>query len=109
MKKFVALFFVLGTCALAGWAVEPATPQDTTPLLVGGSFSTQVTNTAQAAFNQQARDAEIEALREKLRLSQYEDVIRRINFLTANNHVDDRFYLLLAIAFDGLEKYEDVV
>lgn len=109
MKKFVALFFVLGTGALAGWAVEPATPQDTTPLLVGGSFSTQVTNTAQAAFNQQARDAEIEALREKLRLSQYEDVIRRINFLTANNHVDDRFYLLLAIAFDGLEKYEDVV
>ena len=49
------------------------------------------------------------ALREKLRNGQYTDVINRINYLTANNWVDDRFYLLLAIAYDGLGQEEDVI
>ncbi len=80
------------------------------PLLVGGSFSTQVTNSSQThVFDQEARDAEITSLREKLRDGQYNDVVLRINYLTAKNYVDDRFYLLLAIAFDGLQKYDDVV
>ena len=109
MKKFSALFFLMAICVFGSWGVESKTANVSSPLLVGGSFSTQVNATSQNAFDQAARDEEIASLREKLRNTQYEDVIRRINFLTANNHMDDRFYLLLAIAFDGLEKYDDVV
>lgn len=110
MRKFVILLFLLGVCSLGSWGQDSAASSAATPLLVGGSFSAQVTDPAQAdVFDQEARDVEIASLREKLRKSQYNDVILRINHLTANNHMDERFYLLLAIAFDGLEKYDDVV
>lgn len=36
-------------------------------------------------------------------------MIRRINELTAKNFLDNRFHLLLAIAYDGLGKYDDVI
>lgn len=110
MRKFVVVLLLMGMCSLGGWAENAASASVSAPLLVGGSFSTQVTNSSQInIFDQEARDAEIASLREKLRKGQYEDVILRINYLTANNRVDERFYLLLAIAFDGLEKYDDVV
>lgn len=84
--------------------------QKSSPLLVGGNFSTQSNNSAQTrAFNVEARNAEVANLRQQLRNGKYKEVIKRINALTANNFVDDRFYLLLAIAFDGLQQYEDVV
>ncbi len=106
MKKFVLLLLV---CCSWGpvWA---ANTQQGAPLLVGGNFSAQSNIPAQTrAFTQDARDGEVFRLREQLRSGQYEDVIKRINTLTANNFVDDRFYLLLAIAFDGLKKYDDVI
>ncbi len=109
MRNFVTLLFLMGICAGISWGEISSTSPAAVPLLVGGSFSTQVTNTAQTnVFDQEARDAEIASLREKLRNAQYDDVILRINHLTANNRMDDRFYLLLAIAYDGLERYDDV-
>ena len=108
MRKFFTFICFLPIFTAFAWA---AASSDTgAALLVGGNFSTQGTSvTPVQVFNQGARDAEVAALREKLRSEQYNDVINRINYLTAKNHVDDRFYLLLAIAFDGLKKYDDVI
>lgn len=107
MKKFA--FLLLISCC-GGPFIWAANTQQAAPLLVGGNFSAQSNNPAQTrAFTQDARDGEVMRLREQLRSGQYEDVIKRINTLTANNFVDDRFYLLLAIAFDGLKKYDDVI
>ncbi len=108
MRKTVNLLFLLMLFMPSCWG-EDGVSNSSTPLLVGGSFSSQVTTAPARAFDQDARDAEVAALREKLRKGQYSDVINRINYLTANNRVDDRFYLFLAIAFDGLKKYEDVI
>lgn len=106
MRKFCTILLLGIVCAVSGWAAADAGA----PLLVGGSFSTQANTSVQApVFNQGARDAEVSSLREKLRNEQYADVLKRINYLTANNYVDDRFYLLSAIAFDGLKQYEDVI
>ena len=105
---FFPLLFILG--ALPVWAQNTPSAQAGGPLLVGGNFSTQANVPAQTrVFDQAARDSEVAVLQDKLRNSQYEDVIKRINFLTANNLVDDRYYLLLAIAFDGLNQYDDVI
>lgn len=95
---------------LEGWAGLQAAPSQPAPLLVGGNFSTQasVPNNIHT-FDQTTRDNEVASLQEKLRNEQYDDVIKRINYLTAHNWVDDRFYLLLAIAFDGKKRYEDVI
>ena len=110
MRKFATFLFLMGMCLLNSWGAEASTTTAAVPLLVGGSFSTQITNSAQVnVFDQVSREEEVVALREKLRNAQYNDVILRINHLTANNRVDERFYLLLAIAFDGLEKYDDVI
>ena len=107
MKKFV--FLTLTLCFLGPFAVAANTEQ-AAPLLVGGNFSAQSNNPAKTrAFTQDARDGEVAALRNQLRNGQYNEVIKRINTLTANNFVDDRFYLLLAIAFDGLKKTDDVI
>ena len=107
MKKFVCLLFVY---CLMGPFVWAANTEQATPLLVGGNFSAQSNTPAKTrAFTQDARDGEVAALREQLRNGHYETAIKRINTLTANNFVDDRFYLLLAIAFDGLKKYDDVI
>ena len=44
-----------------------------------------------------------------LRNAQYQDVIRRINTLTANKFTDNRFYLLLAIAYNELQQNENAI
>ena len=77
---------------------------------MGGNFSAQ-TNTPSKAevFNQKARNAEIASLNDKLKNKRFHEVIRRINELTAKNFLDNRFHLLLAIAYDGLGKYDDVI
>ena len=107
MRRFI--FPLLFLCLFPPvWAQSGS--QQGAALLVGGNFSVQSNNpTHTRAFTQEARDSEVERLRSRLREGQYEAVIKRINTLTANNFVDDRFYLLLAIAFDGLKKPEDVI
>ena len=110
MRTYVAWMLLTAFCFVNSWGAGSASHEAAAPLLIGGSFSTQVADVAQKdTFNQEVRETEVNLLQGKLRNAQYEDVIRRINYLTANNHLDDRFYLLLAIAFDGLEKYDDVV
>ena len=102
MRKFAFWLFLCVMCTM-GAGVSWGAGEVSSPLLVGGSFSTQVTNSSQTrVFDQEARDAEITSLREKLRDGQYNDVVLRINYLTAKNYVDDRFYLLLAIAFERI-------
>ena len=110
MKKIFLLIilnlFVFAPVCLAANTANPASA----PLILGGNFSAQTTPSAQAQiFDKQARDREVELLSEKLRQKQYNDVINRINTLTAKNWVDDRFYLLLALAFDGIDKTDDVI
>lgn len=80
------------------------------PLLVGGNFSTR-TNTERTpmVFDQAARSQEIASLNQKLKNKKFSEVIKRINELTSQNFLDNRFYLLLAIAYDGLGKYDDVI
>lgn len=80
------------------------------PLIVGGNFSAQ-TNVSSSAtvFNRDARNAEIAFLNKLLKEGKYNDVIRRINDLSVRNYMDKRFYLLLAIAYDGLGRYDDVI
>ena len=107
MKKFLLVYLFLVFGVLLGKA---ANTQPAAPLIVGGNFSVQTNTSAQTrSFNQDARDIEVNSLQTQLRNEQYSDVIKRINTLTANNLTDDRFYLLLAIAFDGLKKYDDVI
>ena len=99
-----------GTLFLVGTAVYAAPGTASSPLLVGGNFSTQ-TNTAtpRPVFDRDARNAEVASLNSQLRNKQFEAVITRINQLTAQNFRDNRFYLLLAIAYDGLGRYDDVI
>ncbi len=92
---------------LAG-AVAFAAPAGA-PLIVGGNFSNR-TNTQQAViFDQKTRDAEIAALNERLKNKDFAGTIERINELASKNFLDQRFYLLLAIAYDGLHQYNDVI
>lgn len=102
---------ILGLCILLCGAVLWAAPaQQSAPLIVGGNFSAQTNIPAQTkVFDQQARDAEIASLNKKLKEKRFGEVIRRINDLTAKNFLDNRFHLLLAIAYDGLGKYDDVI
>lgn len=107
MRKFVVLFLLIFFAISVARAQQASQPA---PLLVGGNFSTQSSNSTQApAFNQEARDAEVAQMREELRQGKYTQVLNRINTLTANNLLDNRFYLLLAIAYDGLNQEEDVI
>ncbi len=109
MRKFLLVSFLMGGCWVWCQAADSGTSV-AQPLVIGGNFSTQTNVPAQTrAFDSTARDSEVANLQEKLRKNQYNDVIRRINTLTANDFVDDRFYLLLAIAFDGLNQYDDVI
>lgn len=98
------LLWLLG---LGAWSFAA---DNAAPLIVGGNFSNQ-TNVSQStrAFTQEARNAEVASLNAKLKKKQFADVIKRINDLTANNFLDNRFHLLLAIAYDGLGKYDDVI
>ena len=91
MQKVFFLFFIL--CGIAWPGLADNAPKQATPLLVGGNFSVQSNNPVKTrAFDQQARDAEVATLQNKLRNGQYNEVIKRINTLTANNFMDDRFY-----------------
>lgn len=100
-----------GVCALClGLTAFDASADSSAALLVGGSFSAQTNTSAnQQVFNQKARNAEIASLNEKLRNNQFEEVIKRINSLRSRNFLDNRFHLLLALAYDGLARYNDVI
>ncbi len=99
------MFFMLVTAvAQAAGQTEPA------PLLIGGNFSTQANTPSDTKiFNQKVRNEEVAALNKKLKNKEFEPVVKRINELTSKNFLDNRFPLLLAIAYDGLGKYDDVI
>lgn len=106
-KKGLLLFAGVLLLAGLGWSA----PSDTSaPLIVEGSFSSQ-TNTLSKAqiFNQKARDAEVVSLNQKLRRHEYAEVKQRINQLTSHNFLDNRFHLILALAYDGLHDYDNVI
>ena len=106
-KKKILLLAAVLLCGAALWAA-PAQPS--APLIVGGNFSSQTNLPVQTkVFNQAARNAEIASLNNQLKQKHFTEVIRRINDLTAKNFLDNRFHLLLAIAYDGLGKYDDVI
>ena len=86
-----------------------APAQKAAPLMVGGNFSSRVGNERTVVFDQQARDAEVAALNARLQNKDFAGTVRRINELSAQNLLDQRFYLLLAIAYDGLHRYDDVI
>lgn len=90
-------------------AQQTAAKNNLAPLLVRGSFSSQTDPSAAPVFDQNARNAEVAALNQKLKNKQFTEVVQRINELTAQNFLDSRFYLLLAIAYDGLGRYDDVI
>ena len=107
LKRYVMCLAVL-LGALTLQAQEP--PRTSSPLFVGGNFSTQTNVSADTrVFDQEARNKEVAALNEKLKNKEFEPVVKRINELTAKNFLDNRFPLLLAIAYDGLGKYDDVI
>lgn len=104
-----ALFF-LAVILLCGEAAFSAPAQPSTPLIVGGNFSEQANVPVQTkVFDKKARDSEVNFLNQQLREKKFEEVIRRINRLTARNFLDNRFHLILAIAYDRLERYDDVI
>lgn len=94
---------------ITGTAVFAAPAQSGAPLMVGGTFSESTSATRPLIFDQQARDAEIANLNARLKNKDFAGTIRRINELASQNFLDQRFYLLLAIAYDGLQQYDDVI
>lgn len=94
---------------LTGTAVFAAPAQSGAPLIVGGTFSESTSAARPLIFDQQTRDAEIANLNERLKNKDFAGTIRRINDLASQNFLDQRFYLLLAIAYDGLQQYDDVI
>ena len=99
------LLFLAGTAG-----AQTASQPTASPLLVGGSFSAQSNVPANTQiFDRQAMNAEVNALNEKLKNKEFEPVIKRINELTSQNFLDNRFPRLLAIAYDGLGRYDDVI
>ena len=105
MRKFIGIALLMMVCAGSGWSAQPGEA-----LVVGGSFSAQTNVPANTrAFDADAREREIQALQEKLREGKYNDVTHRIGVLMANKFTDDRFYLLQAIAYDGLQEDENVI
>lgn len=95
---------------MGGLLLQAAPTAAPSPLLIGGNFSAHTSATeASPIFDVNARNAEVASLNAQLREKQYTAVINRINQLTAQNFRDNRFYLLLAIAYDGLGRYDDVI
>ena len=106
LKKYFLAFLFLG-CSLAAFAAEGT---GANPIIVGGNFSIQSNVSANTrAFNKEARDKEVESLRTQLQNGKDKEVLARINQLTANNFVDNRFYLLKAIALDHLKNDDGVI
>lgn len=104
-KCFLTFFFFLG--ALTAFATDNS---GASPIIVGGKFSIQSNVAANTrGFTKEARDAEVTSLREKLQQGKDTEVINRINQLIGNNFVDNRFYLLLAIAYDHLNQDDKVI
>ena len=111
-KRNLVAWLVLGVCAalpLAAQTTSPArqtasTQKESSPLLVGGSFSSKPNLSVAPVFDQAARDAEVASLNQQIRNKQFVEVVKRINTLTAQNFLDNRFHLLLALAYDGLNK-----
>ncbi|MBO7238426.1 MAG: protein kinase [Elusimicrobiaceae bacterium] len=106
MLKRIFLVITLLTLTAGIWAQQT---QKATPLMVGGSFSENVSNTPTVTFDSAARDAEIAALNQRLKDKDYGGTIRRINELVSKNFIDKRYYLLLAIAYDGLGQDRNVI
>ena len=105
-RSLVCIFALLWVTA----AAQTAGGDTAAPLLVKGSFSSQTNVPSNATiFDQKARDAEVAALNEKLKNREFDTVIKRINELASKNFLDNRFPLLLSIAYDGLGKYDDVI
>lgn len=94
---------------LAWTALFAAPAKTSTPLIVGGNFSSRTAEKKAVVFDSAARDAEIASLNERLKKQDYAGVIKRINDLRVRNFMDKRFYLPLAVAYDGLKKYDDVI
>lgn len=104
-RKMVFCFALL----LAGAGVFAAPAQPGAPLIVGGNFSDRVNTQQTIIFDQKTRDAEIASLNQRLKNKDFAGTIKRINELASKNFLDQRFYLLLAIAYDGLHQYNDVI
>ena len=107
MGMFKRILLLITLCWLGAgvWAAG----QNPAPLMVGGKFSDNVSNTQTVAFDATARDNEIAALNRRLKDKDYAGTIRRINELVSKNFVDKRYYLLLAIAYDGLGQDRNVI
>lgn len=101
--------FLAVLCLLAWPALFAAPAKTSTPLIVGGNFSSRTAEKKAVVFDSAARDAEIASLNERLKKQDYAGVIKRINDLRVRNFMDKRFYLPLAVAYDGLKKYDDVI
>lgn len=95
--------------ALAALAVFAAPARQPAPLIVGGNFSDRMTEGKPLVFDRAARDAEIASLNQRLKNDDFTGTVKRINELSSKNFLDKRFYLLLAIAYDGLHQYDDVI
>ena len=107
LRKTIFLFLLICLFPLGAFT---AAQKEGAPLIVGGNFSTHANPSARTrAFNKVARDSEIEKLTLLSKRGEHQAVINRINALTASNFLDDRFYLLLAISYDGLGKTEDAI
>lgn len=102
-------YLLLGTVLLAGLTLWAAPAQKSAPLIVGGNFSSQMTQGRPVVFDAAARENEINSLNQRLKNKDFAGVIKRINELASQNFLDKRFYLLLTIAYDGLHQYEDVI
>lgn len=98
-----------GVFLLTGLALFAAPAQKAAPLIVGGNFSDRTTGGKAVIFDQAARDAEIASLNARLKNEDFAGTVKRINELASKNFLDKRFYLLLAIAYDGLHQYDDVI
>ena len=105
LKKLCILSFLILT-SLSGFA---AAPKETSPLMVGGNFSDKVSTSRSVIFDEATREAEITSLEERIKNKDFSGAISRINDLASKNFLDKRFYLLLAIAYDGLKQYDDVI
>ena len=99
---FAILFIFLGVAAVHA--------QDSAALILGGSFSSYANPTGEEQpFNQQMRDEEVSQMREQLQAGKFQEVLEHIQSLETDNFFDDRFYLLKAIAYDGLESNDDAI
>ncbi len=107
VRKYLLLLLLV---SLSSTGLFAQSSQPAEPLLIRGSFSTYSnTNANTQVFDKEAREKELKNLRLQLKEGKYQEVISRINSLTANNFLDEHFYILLAIAYDGLEDPPHVI